>query len=86
MNIIMPYVGMLMECLFIASWLPQIYRTYTCKSVKDLSPHLLWLSVFASVLGMLYTHFYNQYILEVGYGANFLSSSILLCLYLVYRK
>ena len=65
---------------------PQLYKTYTTKSVKDLSFYSLLLILITNTLWLLHGYFIFDYSLIVAGLISMTINITLLVLYLRYRK
>ena len=65
---------------------PQLYKTYTTKSVKDLSSYSLLLILITNTLWLLHGYFIFDYSLIVAGLISMTINITLLVLYLRYRK
>ena len=66
--------------------LPQLYKTYLTKSVKDLSLYTLLLILTTNILWMLHGYFIIDISLIVSGAISIIINIILLTLYFFYRK
>lgn len=66
--------------------LPQLYKTFTTKSVKDLSLYSLLLTLFSSSLWLLHGHFVFDYPLIISGTFNTTVNMFIVILYFLYRK
>ena len=65
---------------------PQLYKTYTTKSVKDLSIYSLALIVITNLLWLLHGYFIIDISLIVAGTVSMIINVELLTLYFLYRK
>ena len=65
---------------------PQLYKTYTTKSVKDLSFYSLSLILITNLLWLLHGYFIFDTSLIVAGGFSMIINVSLLTLYFLYRK
>ena len=65
---------------------PQLYKTYTTKSVKDLSFYFLILFLISNILWILHGYFIFDISLIVAGIVSILINIILLKLYFLYRN
>ena len=65
---------------------PQLYKTYTTKSVKDLSLYSLSRMLLTSVLWLLHGYFIIDISLIVAGVVNIIINVAILTLYFLYRK
>jgi len=65
--------------------MPQLYKTFTTKKVKDLSFYSLVLILTTNILWLLHGYFIMDVSLLVGGAISFLVNSMLLLLYFRYR-
>ena len=66
--------------------LPQLYKTYVSKSVKDLSLYSILLILFTNILWLLHGYFILDNSLFVAGSISITINIILLVLYLIYNK
>ena len=66
--------------------LPQLYKTYTTKSVKDLSFYSLFLLLITILLWLLHGYFINDNSLIVAGLITLVINISLIRLYFLYRK
>lgn len=65
---------------------PQLYKTYTSKSVKDLSLYSLLLILASSLLWFLHGYFIIDYTLIISGIINMIINILLIILYFFYKK
>jgi len=65
---------------------PQLYKTYTTKSVKDLSLYSLLLILISSLLWFLHGYFIIDYTLIISGIINMIINILLIILYFFYKK
>lgn len=65
---------------------PQLYKTFTTKSVKDLSLYSLLLILFTNSLWLLHGYFILDFPLIISGSISMFANTLLLVLYLFYRK
>lgn len=65
--------------------MPQMYKTYTTKNVKDLSFITLIMILFADTLWLLHGHFILDYSLIIGCLINVMIVFSLLIMYCLYK-
>ena len=65
---------------------PQLYKTYTTKSVKDLSLYSLLLILITNLLWLLHGYFILDISLIVAGTVSMIINVALLILYFLYRK
>lgn len=73
----------LMSCIQL---LPQLYKTYLTKSVKDLSLYSLLLILTTNFLWLLHGYFILDYSLIISGSISMIVNVVLLVLYFVYKK
>jgi MtN3 and saliva related transmembrane protein len=66
--------------------LPQLYKTYTTKSVKDLSFYSLLLIIITNMLWLLHGYFIYDISLIMAGVVSMIINVVLLILYFLYRK
>ena len=66
--------------------LPQLYKTYTTKSVNDLSPYTLVLFLMNNVLWLLHGYYIFDYSLIISGSISIVINSILFIFYLIYSN
>jgi len=67
-------------------FLPQLYKTYTTKSVKDLSFYSLLLILITNLLWVIHGYFICDFTLKIAGLINMTISVALLILYFLYKK
>jgi len=65
---------------------PQLYKTYTTKSVKDLSLYSLFLIVMSNILWLLHGYFILDVSIVVASAISMIVNIALLTLYFLYKK
>ena len=66
--------------------LPQLYKTYTTKSVNDLSLYTLVLFLMNNILWLLHGYFIFDYSLIISGSISIVINSILFIFYLIYSN
>ena len=66
--------------------LPQLYKIYKSKNVKDVSIHSLFLFLLTNLLWLLHGYFISDYSLIIGSGIGMFISITSLILHITYSK
>ena len=66
--------------------LPQLYKTYSTKSVKDLSLYTLSLILITNLLWLFHGYYTTDYSLVVSGAVSVIVNVVLLTLYFIYKK
>ena len=86
-NMMIPYlVAILAPIVNCIQFLPQLYKTYKTKSVKDLSFYSLLFILFTNLLWFLHGYFITDFPLKISGLINMTISVALLILYFLYKN
>lgn len=87
MNVSIPtIIAVLAPIVNCVQLLPQLYKTFATKSVKDLSIYSLLLILFASLLWLLHGYFIFDYPLIIAGLFNTTVNMFLIILFFFYQK
>ena len=80
------FVATIVPIINCVQLLPQLYKTYTTKSVKDLSFHSLLLILITNALWLLHGYFIFDYSLIIAGIISMAVNITMMILYLSYKK